>query len=75
MKLHTFLSYGGNCEQAFRFYERHLGGRITMMMTRAEQPNQNDVPPDWKNSIQYASMNLGETAFTEEPRIQVVCLP
>ncbi len=25
MKLHTYLNYGGNCEQAFRFYEKHLG--------------------------------------------------
>jgi PhnB protein len=61
MKLHTYLNYGGNCEQAFRFYEQHLGGRITTMMTRAEQPNPNDVPPGWKNSILYASMHLGET--------------
>ena len=38
MKLHTFLNYGGNCEQALRFYEQHLGGKITMLMRRAEQP-------------------------------------
>ena len=25
MKLLTYLNYGGNCEQAFRFYEKHLG--------------------------------------------------
>ena len=29
MKLYTYLNYGGNCEQAFRFYEQHLGGKIT----------------------------------------------
>ena len=32
MKLHTYLNYGGNCEQAFKFYEKHLNGKITMMM-------------------------------------------
>jgi hypothetical protein len=26
MKLHMYLNYGGNCAQAFRFYEKHLGG-------------------------------------------------
>ena len=31
MRLHTYLNYGGNCEQAFRFYKRHLGGKITML--------------------------------------------
>jgi PhnB protein len=61
MKLHTFLNYGGNCEQALRFYERHLEGRITMMMRRSEQPDQPTTWPGWENSIQYALMELGET--------------
>ena len=37
MKLNTYLNFGGNCEQAFRFYEQHLGGEITMLMRRSEQ--------------------------------------
>ena len=45
MKLHTYLNYGGNCEQAFRFYEQHLGGKITMMMTHGQQPNPNVFHP------------------------------
>jgi PhnB protein len=61
MKLHTYLNYGGNCEQAFRFYEKHLGGKITMMMTHGQQPNAKDVPPDQKNAILYARMSIGET--------------
>jgi len=61
MKLHTYLNYGGNCEQAFRFYEQHLGGKITMMMTHGQQPNAKDVPPAWTNAILNARMNIGET--------------
>jgi PhnB protein len=61
MKLHTYLNYGGNCEQAFRFYETHLGGKVTMMMTHGEQPNAKDVRPDQKNAILYARMSIGET--------------
>jgi len=61
MKLHTYLNYGGNCEQAFRFYEKHLGGKVTMMMTHGQQPSAKDVPPDQKNAILYARMNIGET--------------
>ena len=60
MKLHTYLNYGGNCEQAFRFYEQHLGGKITMMMTHGQQPNPNDVSPDWKNAILHARITIGE---------------
>jgi PhnB protein len=60
MKLHTFLNYGGNCEEAFRFYEQHLGGKIMMMMTQAQQPNPNDVPPDRKNAILHARIQIGD---------------
>jgi PhnB protein len=38
MQLHTYLNYGGNCEQALRFYEQHLGGKIVMMMKFSDQP-------------------------------------
>jgi PhnB protein len=61
MKLLTYLNYGGNCAQAFRFYEQHLGGKITMMMTHGEQPNAGDVPPNWKNGILHARLSIGET--------------
>ena len=61
MKLHTFLNYGGNCEQALRFYEAHLGGRITMLMRRGELPDQPVTWPGWEQSIQYGLMELGET--------------
>jgi PhnB protein len=61
MKLYTYLNYGGNCEQAFRFYAEHLGGQITMMVTHGQQPNPDNVPPGWKNAILHARMNLGET--------------
>jgi PhnB protein len=61
MKLHPYLNFGGNCEKAFRFYEQHLGGKITMMMTHGEMPAPNDVPPDWRKAILFARMTIGET--------------
>ena len=61
MKLYTYLNYGGNCEQAFRFYEQHLGGKITMMMTHGQSPDPSNVPPEWRNAILHARITLGET--------------
>ena len=61
MRLNAYLNFGGNCEQAFRFYEQHLGGEITMLMRRAEQPDQPVTWPGWEQSIQYAVMKIGET--------------
>ena len=61
MKLDIYVNYPGNCEQAFRFYEQHLGGRITMMMTHQQQPDTANVPQDWKNAILHARVEFGDT--------------
>jgi PhnB protein len=61
MQLNTYLNYGGNCEQAFRFYEEHLGGKVTMLMRHGEQPNASKVAPEWKNAVLHARMTLGGT--------------
>ena len=61
MKLNTYLNYGGNCREAFRFYEKHLGGKIGMMMTHGEQPGGPNVPPELKNTVLHAQMTLGDT--------------
>ena len=61
MQLNTYLNYGGNCEQAFRFYEEHLGGKVTMLMRHGEQPSASNVAPEWKNAVLHARMTLGGT--------------
>ena len=57
MKLYTHLNFGGNCEEAFRFYEKHLGGTITMMMTASQLPPQ-VKPPGAENAVIHARMNI-----------------
>jgi PhnB protein len=61
MKLYTYLNYGGNCRQAFEFYVEHLGGRITEITTHGEIPGGENAPPDWKNAVVHARLELGET--------------
>jgi len=61
MKLYTYLNYGGNCAQAFRFYEAHLGAKIIMMMTHGQMPNAQAVPADRKDTILHARISIGET--------------
>ena len=60
MKLDIYLNYRGNCEQAFRFYEQHLEGRITGLVRHGEQPNPN-IPADWKEKILHARIEIGAT--------------
>ena len=47
MKLDIYLNYLGNCAEAFRFYEVHPGGQITMVTRLARAPNPN-LPADWR---------------------------
>ena len=60
MNLYTQLNFGGNCEAAFRFYEQHLGGKITMMMNQSQAPG---APPGAGNAIIHARMNIGDTVL------------
>ena len=62
MHLDIYLNYRGNCEEAFRFYEQHLGGRITGIARHGEQPNP-DMPSEWEQKILHARMELGGTVL------------
>ena len=61
MKLYTYLNYGGNCREAFEFYAEHLGGRISALTTHGELPDASNVPPNWRNAVLHARMEIGET--------------
>ncbi len=63
MKLEIHVNYPGHCEEAFRFYEQHLGGKISMMMTHQQQPGETNVPENWKNAILHARLEIGGTAL------------
>jgi PhnB protein len=62
MRLDMYVNYRGTCEQAFRFYEQQLGGKITGMVRHAEQPNPN-LPADWKEKVLHARIEIGATVL------------
>src|SRR5207253_11080081 len=49
------------CAEAFRFYEKHLGARIGMMMTHGEAPDQSKVDPAWKEAVLHARLTIAGT--------------
>lgn len=61
MRLYIYLNYPGNCEQAFRFYEEHLGGRITSLERHGVQPDSSNLPAEWKGKILHGRIEIGET--------------
>ncbi len=60
MKVRTYLNYGGNGEQAFGFYKKHLGGKITAMLTHEQAPDPSKVPDNWKKAILHARILIGD---------------
>lgn len=60
MKLRTLLNFDGNCAEAFRYYEKHLGGKITMMMTHGEAPGAR-VSAELKDKVLHARLSLAGT--------------
>ena len=60
MKLYSQLNFGGNCAEAFRFYEKHLGGKITMIMRQNEMPN---PPAGATDAVIHARMDIAGTVL------------
>jgi len=61
MKLNTYVNFAGKCAEAFRFYEKHLGGKIGMVMTHGQSPDQSKVNPEWKDAVLHARISIGDT--------------
>jgi PhnB protein len=59
MKLSIYLNYPGHCEQAFRFYEQHLGAKVFMLRPHGKQPDPSRLPPGWETRVLHARMEIG----------------
>jgi PhnB protein len=61
MKVNTYVNFNGSCLEAFRYYEKHLGGKVGMMMTHGQMPDSYRVNPDWKDKVVHARISIGDT--------------
>jgi PhnB protein len=58
MKLNVYVNYKENCREAFEFYEKNLGGKITSVTTFGQMPEAN-APKERKDKIVHARMEIG----------------
>src|SRR5439155_27246687 len=61
MKMNAYVNFAGKCAEAFRFYEKHLGAKIVMMMTHGQAPDQSKVSPEMKNAVLHARISVAGT--------------
>jgi PhnB protein len=59
MQINPYLSFDGQCKEAFTFYERVLGGKIEAMFTYGDTPSAEYTPPGMHDRIMHASLTAG----------------
>jgi PhnB protein len=62
-----YVSYDGNCEAAFKFYEKALGAKIEMLMRNEEAPPEMPSPPERKKKIMHGRISIdGQTLMPSD---------
>ena len=64
MRLNPHLSFNGQCQAAFEYYAKCLGGKITFMTTWGDSPMSAQTSPDWRKKILHASFEWGKDMLT-----------
>lgn len=59
MQLNAHLNFNGQCEEAFAFYQKHLGGKTEAMVPYHGTPSGEHVPPEWRKKIMHAELKIG----------------
>ncbi len=58
MRVSPHLVFNGNCEEALKFYERALGGKITFATTYGDSPMMEKVPKEYAKKFIHASFEV-----------------
>ena len=64
MQINPYLhSFNGRCEEAFKFYEQCLGGKIVALYTFGDSPMACDTPTEMQNKIMHARLVVGSNVI------------
>jgi PhnB protein len=63
MQLNAYLLFKGNCEEAFKFYESALGGKIEAMLPFAGTPAEKHTAPEFLQKIMHARLVVGDAVL------------
>ena len=60
MKLNTYLNFAGNTEEAFKFYEKALGGELTQIVRFKDMPMEGvEIPKADEDKIMHVGLKIG----------------
>jgi PhnB protein len=63
MQCNPYLLFNGNCEEAFKVYEKVLGGKIVAMAKVKDTPAAEHHTPDFQDKIMHARMTFGNNTL------------
>jgi len=63
MQSNPYLNFNGQCDAAFKFYEKCLVGKIAFKMTYGESPMAKETPPERHNRILHARLIVGNAVI------------
>jgi PhnB protein len=67
MKVNPYLFYDGNCEAAFKHYEKVLGAKIELLLRNEEAPPDMPSPPERKKKIMHGRILIdGEVLMASD---------
>lgn len=58
MQLNPYLLFNGECEQALKFYEQTLGGKIESLIKFAGSPAAEHAPAGWGDKVLHATIKI-----------------
>ena len=61
MQLIPYLAFNGECEAAFKLYEKCFGGKIEGMWPYAGSPMESQVPAEWRSKLMHATLRVGDS--------------
>jgi PhnB protein len=62
--MNPHLSFDGQCEAAFKFYEKCLAAQLGAIFRYAGTPISGQVPPEWRDKVMHGSLTVGEQVLT-----------
>ena len=63
MKMHAYLNFSGQCEEAMTHYAKVLGGEIVAMIQAEGTPSAEAWPKDWRKKIIHARLMVDGVAL------------
>ncbi len=60
MQINPYLTFNGQCEAAFKFYEQVLDGKVTFKMTWGEMPGAGQFPAESHKLIMHSTLSVGD---------------